>query len=113
MLTTRQSVQMCLTFFVAFHVLIEIDHIYSETLARDSGLLHTVHKPLTVVKHKKDIPWKSRSKYHKMIRILYKFLRYIYISCYYYFIPYFINFIPFFLPTINYEVTSKEDVPNH
>jgi len=101
MLTTRVTVSMTLTFFVAFHVLIEIDHIYSEALSKNSGLLHVVHKPLKVINHKKDIAWKSRTRWNRFIRIIYKLLRYIYISFYYYFTPYLINYIPFAAPSIN------------
>lgn len=106
MLTTRVTVSMTLTFFVAFHVLIEIDHIYSEALSKNSGLLHVVHEPLKVINHKKDISWRSRTRWHRFIRIIYKLLRYLYISVYYYFIPYIVTFIPFVITKINTEVVD-------
>jgi len=45
MLATRESVEYCITFFVAFHVLTAIDNIYAEGVC-DFALLGAIHKPL-------------------------------------------------------------------
>lgn len=41
MLATRDSVQYCITFFVAFHVLTAIDNIYAEGIS-DCKLIEAV-----------------------------------------------------------------------
>ncbi len=46
MLATRSSVELCITFFVAFHVLAEIDNIYCEAIS-DLQLLEALETPLT------------------------------------------------------------------
>ena len=45
MLATRTSVEMCITFFVAFHVLTAIDNIYAEGMS-DLHLKDAVEEPL-------------------------------------------------------------------
>lgn len=45
MLATRYSIEYCVTFFVAFHVLTSIDNIYAEGVA-DYVLIHALHDPL-------------------------------------------------------------------
>jgi hypothetical protein len=45
MLAMRTSVEMCITFFVAFHVLTAIDNIYAEGMS-DLHLKEAVEEPL-------------------------------------------------------------------
>lgn len=45
MLATRDSVEYCITFFVAFHVLTKIDNIYAEGVC-DNALLNALRSPL-------------------------------------------------------------------
>jgi len=46
MLATRTTAEYCITFFVAFHVLVAIDNIYAEALA-DFPMKKSLHEPLT------------------------------------------------------------------
>ncbi len=45
MLATRDSVEYCITFFVAFHVLTKIDNIYAEGVC-ENALLNALGDPL-------------------------------------------------------------------
>ncbi len=45
MLATRDSVEYCITFFVAFHLLTNIDNIYAESVS-DNPLIHALNEPL-------------------------------------------------------------------
>lgn len=60
MLATRQSVEYCITFFVAFHVLTAIDNIYAEALG-DFSLREACEKPLVFKRKPKDIKFAERS----------------------------------------------------
>ena len=52
MLATRKDVPMCITFFVAFHVLADIDKIYLESVS-NLRLLEAIEHP---------IPWKTKMR---------------------------------------------------
>lgn len=97
MLATRSSVEMCITFFVAFHVLCAIDNIYAEGIS-DFKLMEAVEEPLVYKRNPKDIKFKTRDGKQKLIRIIYKSMLLFYNSVYYYFIPFLVNFVPYFVP---------------
>jgi hypothetical protein len=54
MLATRSSVEYCITFFVAFHVLTAIDNIYAEGIC-DFELREAVELPLVWERSPKEI----------------------------------------------------------
>jgi len=60
MLATRESVEFCITFFVAFHVLTAIDNIYAEGLG-DFSLREACEKPLIFKRSPKQIKFSERS----------------------------------------------------
>lgn len=97
MLATRQSVEYCITFFVAFHVLTAIDNIYAEALG-DFSLREACNTPLKFKRKPKDIKYQTRSCQHKCIRVVYKALLYLNNAVYYYFVPFGVNLIPLFSP---------------
>jgi hypothetical protein len=47
MLATRSTVEYCITFFVAFHVLTEIDNIYAESVST-YHLMEAIEEPLEI-----------------------------------------------------------------
>jgi len=95
MLSTRVSVEYCITFFVAFHVLVAVDNIYAESLS-DFPLKEAVEHPLHF--ENKKIAFKDRSTGQKFVRVLYVVLNGLYNSVYYYFTPFAVNFVPYFVP---------------
>jgi len=97
MLATRSSVEYCITFFVAFHVLTAIDNIYAEGITGFS-LLEAIEEPLEFSKNPKDIKFTSRSRMHKCIRVVWKVMNFLYNSVYYYYIPFLVNFVPYIAP---------------
>jgi hypothetical protein len=103
MLATRSEVDMCITFFVAFHVLAEIDKIYAESLC-SFMLLESVEEPLVYKRRPKDVKFKDRSLMIKASHILYVVLNFLYCTIYYYYAPFAINFVPYFFagPTIEH-----------
>jgi len=97
MLATRETVEYCITFFVAFHVLTAIDNIYAEGLS-DFNLREAVEKPLVYKRKTKEIKFIKRSCHHKVIRVVFKVLNFLYNGMYYYFTPFVVNFIPYMSP---------------
>jgi len=97
MLSTRVTVEYCITFFVAFHVLAEIDNIYAEAMA-DFELKETIEEPLKFKQSPGEIGWKRRSFFNKLIRLQCIILNVLYASFYYYFLPFLVNFVPYLSP---------------
>jgi len=60
MLATRSSVEVCITFFVAFHVLCTIDNIYAEGVC-DYALMEALHEPLVFKIKPHDIKFSDRN----------------------------------------------------
>lgn len=92
MLATRSSVELCITFFVAFHVLAEIDNIYCESIA-DLYLLEALEEPLVYKRNRREGGLKG---IHNVIFIVRKTFTFFYNTVYYYYLPYIVNFIPYF-----------------
>ena len=99
MLATRTSVEYCITFFVAFHVLTAVDNIYAEGLS-NFHLKEAVEEPLVWARKSKDIAWKSRKCADKFILIVYRVLSFSYNMVYYYYLPFIVNVIPYFAPGV-------------
>lgn len=95
MLATRSSIEFCVTFFVAFHVLQTIDNIYAEGVC-EYALLHAIEHPLQFKKKPKEIEFKERKGPMKVLRVFLVVMQFFYNSVYYYYMPYFINFVPYF-----------------
>lgn len=95
MLSTRTTVEFCIVFFVAFHVLTAIDNIYAEGVC-DFALLSAVEEPLHFKKKPSEIKWAERSWQNKVIYLGLKCVQFFYNSAYYYYLPFVINFIPYF-----------------
>ena len=68
MLSTRMSVEYCISFFVAFHVLTAIDNIYAEGVC-DFALLSAVEEPLHFKNKPSDIKFSERTFTHKVIYV--------------------------------------------
>lgn len=94
MLSTRSSVEFCISFFVAFHVLTAIDNIYAEGVC-DFALLSAVEEPLHFKKKPKEVVWTERTWQNKLIYFCLKVVQFLYNSVYYYYLPFIINFIPY------------------
>jgi len=97
MLATRTRVDMCITFYVAFHVLADIDKIYAEAIS-DLTVLEALEHPLIYTKRPKDIKFRERSITNKVLHVIYCALVFFYNSIYYYYLPFIVNFIPYFWP---------------
>lgn len=97
MLSTRESVEECVTFFVAFNILAKIDNIYAESLS-NQPLMKVTEQPLVWELSGKSVPFGSRSRLHKWIRINTVLLDRFYYTFYYYFFPFIVNFIPYVWP---------------
>jgi len=74
MLSSRTSVEWCITFFVAFRVLVNVDNIYYEAMP-ETHLKEEVNKPLIVYRKSKDLPWNKRNKKGKCIYLLEGFFK--------------------------------------
>jgi len=94
MLATRETVENCITFFVAFHVLAAVDNIYAEGLS-NFKLRKGIEEPLIYKRKPKQIKFLQRDCYNKLIRIVNKILSFFYKAMYYYFTPFLVNFIPY------------------
>jgi hypothetical protein len=94
MVATRSDVKDCITFFIAFRVLSNIDDIYFESLT-DFILRDAVEEPLRWKRSQKQIKFQERSCGHKIIRITCCGLSFFYNSVYYYYMPFVVNFIPY------------------
>ena len=97
MLATRTSVEMCITFFVAFHVLTAIDNIYAEGMS-DLHLKEAVEEPLEWERSHKSIKFADRSNSHRCVRIVDRCLFFLYNTIYYYYLPFLVNLIPYISP---------------
>lgn len=97
MLATRTRVDMCITFFVAFHVLADIDKIYAEAIS-DLTVLEALEHPLIYTKRPKDIKFRERKLTNKVLHVVYLGLVFFYNSIYYYYLPFIVNFIPYIWP---------------
>jgi hypothetical protein len=97
MLATRETIEFCIMFFVAFHVLTSIDNIYAESLC-DFTLREALEEPLITTHRGKKIKFWSRSLCHKLIYVVRKVLYSLYNSVYFYFTPFIVNFIPYICP---------------
>jgi len=95
MLATRESVVLCITFFVAFHVLADIDKIYAEAIC-DFELLEAIEEPLVYQRRPKEIKFGDRTLKFKAMHLIQVCLNFLYNSVYYYYIPFAVNFIPYF-----------------
>ena len=95
MLSTRTSVEFCISFFVAFHVLTAIDNIYAEGVC-DFALLSAIEEPLHFKKKPRQIPYKDRNRMNKGVYVVLVCVQFLYNSVYYYYLPFVINFIPYF-----------------
>ena len=69
MLCSRTSVEWCITFFVAFRVLVNVDNIYYEAMP-ETHLKEEVNEPLPVFRKSKHLPFRQRNKKGKCIYIL-------------------------------------------
>ena len=97
MLATRSSVEFCVTFFVAFHVIGAIDNIYAEGVC-DYALMSALHDPLIFYNNPKTIRMKDRNCKGKCLKVFLSFCEFCYNSFYYYYLPFLINFIPYISP---------------
>ena len=97
MLATRETIEYCIMFFVAFHVLTSIDNIYAESLF-DFTLREALEKPLIYTNKGKTVAFRKRSILHMGIYCVRKVLYFLYNSFYYYFTPFVVNFIPYSAP---------------
>ena len=99
MLASRETVEYCIMFFVAFHLLTSIDNIYAKSL-NDVNYLEAIERPLVFKRKPSKINLIERSNHHKLIRGTTMTLTFLYDSVYYYFTPFIINFIPYLFPKI-------------
>lgn len=95
MLSTRSSIEYCITFFVAFHVLCAIDNIYAEGIST-LELIEAVEKPLLYAANATEMDFWKRGCMNKVQRLVWKVLNFLYNSVYYYYTPFLVNFIPYF-----------------
>jgi hypothetical protein len=94
MLATRISVEKCITFFVAFHVLADIDKIYAEAIC-DFQSLEAVEHPLVYKRKPREIKFRDRTLKLKIAHITWVIMEFLYNSIYYYYIPFAVNFVPY------------------
>lgn len=99
MLTFQHTIQHCIIHFVAFEVIIELSKMYYESLMNNK-LVQIVHHPPKLTPEqvgdtKAPRPFKERTCFHKMARIIYKIIRSWYISVNFYFLPYFVIYWQF------------------
>ena len=95
MLATRSTVEYCITFFVAFHVLTEIDNFYAESVS-SYHLMEAIEEPLEITNSSKTIKFRDRSLPNMLVFIIYKVLSILFNSVHYYYTPFFVNFIPYY-----------------
>ena len=95
MLATRSSVEYCITFFVAFHVLASIDNIYAESQVHFK-LKEAVEKPLEFKRDSKPYS-ENKTRVDKAIAFQLQ-AQGLFYTVYYYFTPFVVNFIPYFSP---------------
>jgi hypothetical protein len=97
MLATRTTAENCITFFVAFHVLVAIDNIYAEALV-DFPLKKSLHEPLKYETEARKISFRSRTFGMKLLRIFLILYDSFFKTVYYYFLPFLVNWVPYFKP---------------
>jgi len=95
MLSTRTTVEYCIMYFVAFHVLTAIDNIYAEGVC-DFALLHAVKEPLKFKTLPRDVMWSTRTWKNKIMYVGLRIVQFLYNCGYYYYLPFIVNFIPYF-----------------
>jgi hypothetical protein len=100
MLATRDDVSMCITFFVAFHVLTAIDNIYAESLS-DPTLKEACEEPLKFKMRAKDIKFKDRQFGQQIIRVFFVVMNFFNAGVYYYWTPFLVNFLPYLRPGVS------------
>lgn len=108
MLATRSQIELCITFFVAFHVLNAVDGIYAESIC-ELDILEVLEEPLIFSRKPKEITFKSRDWSNKVLYVVWKIMNFVYISVYYYYFPFIINFVPYFFaaPASNLEAQGS------
>ena len=94
MLATRTDVEICITFFVAFHILVNIDNLYAESLDY-FPLKRCVSSPLRFETSPQKQSWSSRTPSMKVLRIYIIVVELLYNSIYYYFMPFLVMWIPY------------------
>jgi len=94
MLATRTNVEICITFFVAFHILVNIDNLYAESL-HDFPLKRCVLKPLRFEISPSKPNFNTRPFSMKLLRIYIIVVELLYNSIYYYFMPFLVMWIPY------------------
>jgi hypothetical protein len=99
MLSTRETVEYCITFFVAFHVLTEIDNIYAEGLG-DLPMKEAVDKHPLIFNDERP-KFSDRNWHNKVVRAFFLVLNFWFQTFYYYFMPFIVNFIPYARPGSN------------
>ena len=97
MLATCNTVVETIMFFVAFHVLNEIDNIYVESVS-ECELLESCDEPLFYKRKTKNVKWKTRSFFNKIYHIIWCILNFLHNSVYFYYFPYLVNFLPYLCP---------------
>lgn len=94
MLLYQHSVEHCIIHFVALEIIVEIPHIYAESLVDDNikaRVFGHTHE-LTVTNKGRDINfWSDRSVFNKIGRFFYCFTRVIYLSVVFYLQPFIVT----------------------
>ena len=104
MMATRGTIDSCITFFVAFHVLNAIDNIYVESVT-EFKILHECHKPLKIKRKHKEIKFNSRTPKEKFFYFILWIITFFFNVVYYYFFPFIVNFLPYIAPN---NLSTKE-----
>lgn len=92
MLTFQHTIEHCIMHFVAFEIIVELGNIYYESLMNNK-LTTIVHHPPKftseqVGESKLPRPFKERSCFHRLGRLIYKFIRCAYVSINFYMVPF-------------------------
>ena len=85
----------------------ELPKMYFEALL-DNPLREIMHHNPTRVNRGKDIPFSSRSCFHKMARVVYKVTRSFYVSVVFYFVPFFVIVLNTFYSKVGDEHHAAE-----
>lgn len=99
MLTFQHTISHSIIHFVAFEVIIDLSNMYFESLM-NNRLKHVVHHPPKFNEEdtgpqKKPRPFKDKTCFHKVARIIYIILRCMFVSVNYYFAPYIVIYWQF------------------
>ena len=95
MLATRQNIDSCINFFVAFHVLNAIDNIYVEAFS-DFELLEATHETLLFKRRVREIEHKTAK--HKAFHVMWWLIQFFFNTVYFYYFPFLANFVPYLSP---------------